>query len=134
MITPQSPAYGRRQLPFRGAERQFTSSSPPLARGGAERSEAEGLSKIPLGCGIRKLCLQSAVGCVMINVACGECRKLIWKRIEVVITSRTRNAVVRSGHVGSNPTASAKRKEHPIGCSFRLPRKKVGFEPERARA
>ena len=30
----------------------------------------------------------------------------LWKRIEVVITSRTRNAVVLFGHVGSNPTVS----------------------------
>ena len=33
---------------------------------------------------------------------------VIWKRIEVVITGRTRNAVVLFGLVGSNPTASAK--------------------------
>ena len=34
---------------------------------------------------------------------------VIWKRIEVVITGRTRNAVVLFGLVGSNPTASARR-------------------------
>ena len=34
----------------------------------------------------------------------------------MVITSRTRNAVVRSGHVGSNPTFSAKRACDRNGC------------------
>ena len=38
-------------------------------------------------------------------LSCDKMRNA-WRVIEVVITSRTRNAVVRSGHVGSNPTLS----------------------------
>lgn len=37
-------------------------------------------------------------------------QKHIWRRIEVVITGRTRNALALLGHVGSNPTVSAHKK------------------------
>ena len=45
-------------------------------------------------------------------------QKHIWRRIEVVITGRTRNALALLGHVGSNPTVSAHKK--PIICENRL--------------
>lgn len=45
-------------------------------------------------------------------------QKHIWRRIEVVITGRTRNALALLGHVGSNPTVSAHKK--PVICQNRL--------------
>ncbi len=42
----------------------------------------------------------------------------IWRVIEVVITSRTRNAVVLFGHVGSNPTLSVLEKALEIAGSW----------------
>lgn len=45
--------------------------------------------------------------------------ELVWKRIKVVVMSRTRNAVVDvCRHVGSNPTASAKQQMEVLLRTF----------------
>ena len=48
-------------------------------------------------------------------------QKHIWRRIEVVITGRTRNALALLGHVGSNPTVSALPKGNTICFIFVFP-------------